>query len=76
MKAMDYLREPSTKATGKRGVAESRAVVFRGGGGVGPGQGPVMDLKSEMSSVTEVILMLFNDNLNLSRISVNNMNVC
>ncbi|CAH8519108.1 unnamed protein product [Schistosoma intercalatum] len=53
MKAMDYLREPSTKATGKRGVAESRAVVFRGGGGVGPGQGPVMDLKSEMSSVTE-----------------------
>ncbi|VDO99634.1 unnamed protein product [Schistosoma curassoni] len=55
MKAMDYLREPSTKATGKRGVAESRAVVFRGGGGVGPGQGPVMDLKSEMSSVTENI---------------------
>ncbi|CAH8845399.1 unnamed protein product [Trichobilharzia szidati] len=57
MKAMDYLREPSTKATGKRGVAESRAVVFRGGGGVGPGQGPVMDLKSEMSSVTEGIGM-------------------
>lgn len=53
MKAMDYLREPSTKASGKRGVAESRAVVFRGGSS-GPGQGPVMDLKSEMSSVTEV----------------------
>ncbi|VEL27157.1 unnamed protein product [Protopolystoma xenopodis] len=53
MKAMDYLREPSTKSGGKRGGAESRAVVFRGGG-AGPGQGPVMDLKSEMSSVTEV----------------------
>ncbi|TGZ68328.1 hypothetical protein CRM22_004304 [Opisthorchis felineus] len=56
MKAMDYLREPSQKGSGKRGAAESRAVVFRGGGG-GPMQGPVMDLKSEMSSVTEGIGM-------------------
>ena len=52
MKAMDYLREPSQKGTGKRGAAESRAVVFRGGA-AGPMPGPVMDLKSEMSSVTE-----------------------
>lgn len=54
MKAMDYLREPSTKAGGKRGAAESRAVVFRGGG-AGAIQGPAMDLKSEMMSVTEVV---------------------
>ncbi|KAL3314907.1 Transient receptor putative cation channel subfamily M member 2 [Cichlidogyrus casuarinus] len=56
MKAMDYLREPSQKSGGKRGGAESRAVVFRGGGGA-PGVGPTMDLKSEMSSVTEGIGM-------------------
>ncbi len=55
MKAMDYLREPSTKSGGKRGGAESRAVVFRGvGAGSGVGPGPVMDLKSEMTAVTEV----------------------
>lgn len=55
MKAMDYLREPSTKTGGKRGGVESRAVVFRGvGAGSGVGPGPVMDLKSEMTAVTEV----------------------
>ncbi len=54
MKAMDYLREPSTKSGGKRGGAESRAVVFRGGGGAGVGPGQPMDLKSEMTAVTEV----------------------
>lgn len=55
MKAMDYLREPSTKSGGKRGGAESRAVVFRGvGAGSGMGPGPAMDLKSEMTAVTEV----------------------
>ncbi|CAH8478048.1 unnamed protein product [Dicrocoelium dendriticum] len=55
MKAKNYLREPFSKATGKRGVATSRAVVFRGGvAGGRPGQGAVLDLKSEMLSVTEV----------------------
>ncbi|CDS42162.1 transient receptor potential cation channel [Echinococcus multilocularis] len=58
MKAMDYLREPSTKSGGKRGGVESRAVVFRGvGAGSGMGPGPVMDLKSEMTAVTEGIGM-------------------
>ncbi|VDK41824.1 unnamed protein product [Taenia asiatica] len=56
MKAMDYLREPSTKSGGKRGGVESRAVVFRGvGAGSGMGPGPVMDLKSEMTAVTEML---------------------
>lgn len=62
MKAMDYLREPSTKSGGKRGGGESRAVVFRGvgaGGGAAMGPGPVMDLKSEMSAVTEVSCIIF-----------------
>ncbi|VDM20026.1 unnamed protein product [Hydatigera taeniaeformis] len=55
MKAMDYLREPSTKSGGKRGGVESRAVVFRGvGAGSGMGPGPMMDLKSEMTAVTEL----------------------
>ncbi|VDD83162.1 unnamed protein product [Mesocestoides corti] len=58
MKAMDYLREPSTKSGGKRGGVESRAVVFRGvGAGSGIGPGPAMDLKSEMTAVTEGIGM-------------------
>ncbi|VDL57737.1 unnamed protein product [Hymenolepis diminuta] len=58
MKAMDYLREPSTKSGGKRGGVESRAVVFRGvGAGSGMGPGPALDLKSEMTAVTEGIGM-------------------
>ncbi|VDM01388.1 unnamed protein product [Schistocephalus solidus] len=58
MKAMDYLREPSTKSGGKRSGVESRAVVFRGvGTGAGIGPGPAMDLKTEMSAVTEGIGM-------------------
>ncbi|BHF64679.1 Transient receptor putative cation channel sub M member 2 [Sparganum proliferum] len=58
MKAMDYLREPSTKSGGKRSGVESRAVVFRGVGAVaGIGPGPTMDLKTEMSAVTEGIGM-------------------